>query len=251
MTVDTALLDAAALNNALWCDAVCRTHGRPGAFGPLLWETMLGAPRLYPDIVTLAGPAWAAAQHEAIAALVEGGRPGSWAIKDSHAALDLSPLGFRPLFDAQWISHPRAASGDTAMLRWRAVMDAADLAVWNGAWGEDAPFKPSLLAEDDVVLLAAHHGDALVAGAILNRGAGVIGLSNVFATPSWRDAAWRDLPAQASLLFGDAVLVGYQSGASLDHAVAGGFEVIGPLRVWSRPVDQSHGTGDSVGASRS
>jgi hypothetical protein len=245
MTTSADINDAAALNNALWCDAVCRTHDRPGIFGTLLWATKLGAPNLYPDVVTLAGPGSAAAQRHAIAALIERGRPGGWAIKDSFAALDLVPMGFRPLFDAQWIAHGGALSNDTPTLHWRAVMDAPSLAAWNAAWGESAPFKPGLLADDDVVFVAAHHGDTLVGGAILNHGAGVVGLSNVFAASRWQGTVWRDLPAQASRLFDGAMLVGYQSGASLDHAIASGFEAIGPLRIWSRPA----GRVDSVGAS--
>jgi hypothetical protein len=243
MSADTDLVDAAARNNALWCDAVCRTHGRPGSFDALMWATRLGAPRFYPDAVTLAGPASGKAQHKAIAALIEGGRPGGWAIKDSHAALDLSPLGFDALFDARWIARRVATPHGTAALRWRTIVDAPGLTAWNAAWGENAPFRQILLAEDDVVLLAAHHDGALVGGAILNRGAGVIGMSNVFALPPWRDAVWRDLPAQAARLFGDGMLVGYETGADLDRAAAGGFEAIGALRVWSRP------TSDSVGAS--
>ena len=35
----------AAHNNALWCDAVCRAHDRPGEFHDTLWLTRLGAPR--------------------------------------------------------------------------------------------------------------------------------------------------------------------------------------------------------------
>ena len=243
MTMDATLVEATARNNALWCDAVCRAHGRSGSFDTLLWATRLGAPRLYPDAVTIAGPASATAQYEAIVALTESGRSGGWAIKDSHAALDLTPLGFHPLFDAQWIAHRVTVPRDAAALRWRTVRDQSSLADWNAAWGDSAPFRSALLAEDDVVFLAAHHDDALVGGAILNRGAGVVGLSNVFALAPWRDAVWRDLPAQAARRFDDGMLVGYESGADLDRAVAGGFDIIGPIRVWSRP------TGDSGGAS--
>ena len=32
-----ALLHAAVVNNARWCDAVCRSHGYPGEFGGQLW----------------------------------------------------------------------------------------------------------------------------------------------------------------------------------------------------------------------
>jgi hypothetical protein len=32
-----ALLHAAVINNARWCDAVCRSHGYPGEFTGRLW----------------------------------------------------------------------------------------------------------------------------------------------------------------------------------------------------------------------
>jgi hypothetical protein len=32
----------AAHNNALWCDAICRAHDRPGEFHEALWLTRLG-----------------------------------------------------------------------------------------------------------------------------------------------------------------------------------------------------------------
>jgi hypothetical protein len=32
-----ALLHAAVINNARWCDAVCRSHSYPGEFGGRLW----------------------------------------------------------------------------------------------------------------------------------------------------------------------------------------------------------------------
>jgi hypothetical protein len=35
----------AAHNNAMWCDAVCRAHDRPGEFHEALWLTRLGTPR--------------------------------------------------------------------------------------------------------------------------------------------------------------------------------------------------------------
>jgi len=76
----------AARNNALWCDAVCRVHDRPGEFHDTLWLTRLGAPRFYPDAVTLSGVESAPAQIETIAALVGSTREREWAVKDSFQA---------------------------------------------------------------------------------------------------------------------------------------------------------------------
>jgi hypothetical protein len=49
-----ALLHAAVINNARWCDAVCRSHGYPGEFTGRLWIsarragfTVLGSLRVW------------------------------------------------------------------------------------------------------------------------------------------------------------------------------------------------------------
>jgi hypothetical protein len=224
----------AARNNALWCDAVCRAHDRPGVFDEVLWRVPLGAPPLYPDVVTLAGPIAADAQHQAIGALLAGGRHRDWAIKDSYAALDLSSLGFRPLFDASWITWPDAQAIASTGLQWRVIADSSGLIEWNEAWGKNAPFTPLLLASPDIAFVAATHDGAQVGGAILNRGAGVVGASNVFAQAPWHELVWRDLPALAARLFAGHRLVGYESGASLERACAAGFVPFGGLRVWQR-----------------
>src|SRR5215471_9267661 len=82
----------AARNNALWCDAVCRAHDRPGEFHDTLWLNRLGAPRFYPDAVTLSGVESAPAQIETIATLVGSAREREWAIKDSFQSLELNSL---------------------------------------------------------------------------------------------------------------------------------------------------------------
>jgi hypothetical protein len=233
--VMTDLIAVAARNNALWCDTVCRAHGRPGVFDELLWRVPLGALPLYPDVVTLAGPDAAGAQHSAIIELLAASRPRDWAIKDSYAALELSPLGFRPLFDASWIAGRSAQEGASTELQWHTVTDASGLTGWNAAWGTDAPFTPTLLASADIAFLAAVHDGAQVGGAILNRGAGVVGVSNVFVHAPWHEALWRDLPMVAARLFPGHTLVGYEGSADLGHATAAGFASLGKLRVWRRP----------------
>lgn len=228
------LIAAAVRNNALWCDAVCRAHGRPGVFDALLWHVPLGALPLYPDVVTLADGEAEAAQCRAISELLAGKRHRDWAIKDSHAALDLSPLGFRPLFDASWIAWPDIRPSTATGLQWRTITDAPGLVEWNTAWGSDAPFTPPLLASPDIAVLAAVDDGAQIGGAILNRGDGVVGVSNFFSRPPWNERVWRDLPAIAARQFAGERLVGYESGASLDDACAAGFAPLGELRVWHR-----------------
>ena len=47
------LLHAAVLNNARWCDAVCRSHGYPGEFTGRLWISARHALPFYPNAITL------------------------------------------------------------------------------------------------------------------------------------------------------------------------------------------------------
>ena len=72
-----ALLGAAVANNALWCDAVCRSHGYPGVFSPRLWTSARHALEFYPNAITLCPDVTAA---EAVAAWE---LPGRYAVKDS------------------------------------------------------------------------------------------------------------------------------------------------------------------------
>jgi hypothetical protein len=44
-----ALLHAAVINNARWCDAVCRSHGYPGEFTGRLWISAGHALPFYPN----------------------------------------------------------------------------------------------------------------------------------------------------------------------------------------------------------
>jgi len=48
-----ALLGAAVTSNALWCDAVCRSHGYPGAFSDRLWMSPDHDLEFYPNAITL------------------------------------------------------------------------------------------------------------------------------------------------------------------------------------------------------
>jgi hypothetical protein len=235
----------AAHNNALWCDAVCRAHDRPGEFHESLWFTRLGAPRFYPDAVTIGGVEAVPAQTEAIAALVGSTRQREWSVKDSFQSLDLKSLGFEPLFDAEWI----ALSGpvpDVGRTEYRStiVTSTAGLIAWERSWaGEEVNaaatsrsrvFLPWLLADTNVVFVSIQGDDGIVGGGILNRGAEVVGLSNLFGSAI--DMVWRSLVATAGKIFPGLPLVGYEGGDELAAAHRAGFETVGPLRVWRLPV---------------
>jgi hypothetical protein len=233
----------AAHNNALWCDAVCRAHDRPGEFHDTLWLTRLGTPRFYPDAVTVAGAEAAPAQMEAIADLVGSTRQREWVVKDSFQSLDLNSLGFEALFDAEWVAlsgPPTDVKHDPLEYRSTSVTSKAGLIAWEQSWaGEEvnaaavsAPrvFMPRLLADTNVVFVSIQGDGGIVGGGILNRGAEVVGVSNLFG--STIDMVWRSLTAMAGEFFPGLPLVGYDRGYELAAAHQAGFETVGPLRVW-------------------
>ena len=239
------LIAQAARNNALWCDKVCAAHGRPGEFHETLWLNRRGVPRYYPDAVTLAGAGSAAAQTEAIAALVESPRQSAWTVKDSFACLDLDKQGFLPLFDAEWLHMQapiRDASRQSENLQWRRVSSGADLIGWEQEWAATDPdvgksrlFTPGLLSEPDILFVRLLVNGATVGGGILNCGPGIVGLSNLFVRSIDLEAAWRGLVRAAATTFPGLALVGYDRGDELAAAHRVGFATIGPLRVWRRP----------------
>jgi len=236
----------AAYNNAMWCDAVCRAHDRPGEFHDALWLTRQGTPRFYPDVVTTAGAEAAPAQLKAIADLIGSTRRREWFVKDSFHCLHLNSLGFEPLFDAEWIAMSgvrpdvrRYQPSDRSTI----VTDEAGLSAWERSWvGEHANaaatppprvFMPRLLADDGVVFISTQGEDGSAGGGILNRGAGVVGLSNLFG--SHMDRVWQSLIAMAAKVFPGLPLVGYEHGDDLAAAKSVGFETIGPVRIWRLP----------------
>ena len=143
------LLGAAVTSNALWCDAVCRSHGYPGAFSGRLWMSPDHDLEFYPNAITLRPDV---AAPETVAAR-DPSRP--YAVKDSFARLNLAPEGLELLFDAEWIACSTAPAGPgRSDLCWDTVADARELGLWETAWAQadssDGPlFRPGLLAVHD------------------------------------------------------------------------------------------------------
>jgi hypothetical protein len=242
---------SAARNNAAWCDALCRSHGIGGRWHPDCWVSEAPPPPGYPDAITLGRDVTA---DELLARVPRlDSRPGC-SIKDSFASLDLIRHGFEVLFPAAWIAHdagPGAPSGTAGLLDWMIVASDDELAAWEAAWcatSSDAVppeariFPPALLMDDDVTITAAHdpHG-RVVAGAVLNRGGGVVGVSNVFDVrdPEVDDAGvgldvWRGCLASAATIAPGAGVVGYELADDVGPALDAGFREVGLLRVWIR-----------------
>ncbi|MCX5578334.1 hypothetical protein [Kaistia terrae] len=230
------LVRLAARNNADWCDAVCRAWGRPGEFSGSLWLNRHPVPRFYPNAVTLT-PDNGEAQHAAVAMLATALDAG-FAVKDSFAALDLVPLGLTPLFSATWIFRPPgrpAPTGDDG-LDWKVVSTPQAFDAWRAGWSGDdpapSPFAPGLLQNSAITLIGGWRGDAVFAGAALNRSTAALGWSNVFG-PAESSAACRAAALRFALdLAGERPIIGYEQGDALAQSLELGFQPAGPLTIW-------------------
>lgn len=158
------------------------------------------------------------------------------------AQIEVTPdqTRFRPLFDATWIGHAAVMplpSDVASDVDWRTVRDAALLTSWEAACSgeaarpEEPVFRPALLADREVAVLAGVRDGRVIAGVVANRSDSVTGISNLFVpddVPALRAAA---LAAVAAAFPGTA-LVGYEHGDDLAAMLALGFTALGPLRVW-------------------
>jgi hypothetical protein len=250
--------EQAAGNNAAWCHAVCKAHGGEGEWGEGWWRNRLPSPLFYPNLVTLT-PGPAEAQVAAVRELLRAGLPGEFGVKDSFGALDLSPLGFRVLFEAEWLGRP-AGGPEAPEASVRRVTTEAELAAWEAGWqgGASGPrlFLPKLLEDPEIAFLGVWDGGGVVAGLAVNRSRRgfqphttddgrpttddrrretVVGVSNIFL-PAENGERWRAaLLGAAEAVFPGLPLVGYEHGADLRAMQALGFESLGGLRVWTAP----------------
>ena len=218
--------ETAARNNADWCNVVCRSHDIATAFDDGRWVALRRSPPMYPDAVTLVGDLRA---DEALRGV---DTSAGCSVKDSFASLDLSPDGFRVLFDAEWIRRPPTGPRDHSGLTWTPVRSAEALRAWAASHGGGEIFRPALLEDPTVLVLTAHDGDVLLGGAVGNRSADAVGISNVFITAGDDDRIWAGAIHAISARFPGLPLVGYEAGADLVAARRAGFVSTGPLRVW-------------------
>jgi hypothetical protein len=161
----------AARNNAEWCDVVCRTHRVETSFDHDAWLALHRSPPLYPDAVTLTDQAGSGILRRIDSS-------SGCSVKDSFAALDLSPHGFDVLFDAEWIHRPAPRPTANDSLTWHLVRTPEELQAWATAHGGGAVFRTTLLHDLNVAIVAAWDGDTVAAGAIGHRGTAAVGISN-------------------------------------------------------------------------
>jgi hypothetical protein len=245
---DIDLITAAAFNNAVWCDAVCQALGCDTDFVDDLWINSGTSPPFYPNAISLTRDG-ADAQGRRIREMVQAGLPDGWTEKDAFGTLNLGELGFRVLFEAEWIGLPadRPLREVAAPGPWIPAISDAALVAWEAAWRSaqvKAPgevpsrvFMPDLLDDPDIVLLAAHRAGRIVAVVVANRsddGSGpVAGVSNLVLPGPDRGAFRAAAVGAVRSAFPGLPLVGYEGGAELEAMVALGFDRLGPLRVWT------------------
>jgi hypothetical protein len=137
------------------------------------------------------------------------------------------------------------ADAGAESLQWSRAATPRDQADWESEWepwsGDartaraDRPrFPASLLAHGDIAFCLGRRDGQVVAGGVLSAHADVVGLNNSFGAPEEMDACRRGLIREAARLFPGQPLCGYDRPPGLAHALAQGFAVVGPLRVWLR-----------------
>jgi hypothetical protein len=218
-------------HRAEWCDALTRQHGIEGRFHAGFWSSPVRTPDYYPDAVTLHRKV-TVAQVLSDIDVSEG-----CSVKDSFACLDLGAAGFRPLFGAEWVAKHPGDRRPTCPRDWSALSTEDELRRWQASWvvapGGSSFFRPALLKDATIAVLACLDGDLVVAGAIAIRSATVVGVSNVFDGTGDLDSAWAAAATAAATLWGGLPIVGYGSGDDLAAAHSAEFKSIGELVVWS------------------
>lgn len=241
-------IDLAVLNNVHWYESMFAAQGLSSETDGRVWRSHATPPPFHSNLVVIA-PDTTETEIEAYAAGIEQQRPKTgWSLKDSHAALDLSPLGCTMLFAADWIWHdpvPAAGPPIKPHLSWRRLSAPADLAAWENAWSGAAAnetaspqarqFPDSLLASPDHAFFGGLLDGKILAGGIVNRSPGAVGLSNIFAPPELLGETWTMLVSAIAAAFPGAPIVGYERGDDLDMARSAGFVAIGKLRIWCWP----------------
>ncbi|GAA2191433.1 hypothetical protein [Micromonospora lupini] len=214
--------EAAAHDNAQWCAAVCASHALTGRIDADAWSVARRSPQWYPDAVTLRP----GVDPEALLARIDAGAGAS--VKDSFADLDLSAYGFRVLFEAQWIHRrPTDPPADPPLTP---VTTPEGLAAWASAHGGGELFRPALLADPRIRVLARHDERGAVVGGAVVSGDDPSGVSNLFSHVGDPEAIWRAVVASRR----GVALVGYETAPDLPPARRAGFLPAGPLRVWLR-----------------
>jgi hypothetical protein len=207
-----------------WYEEIFAMHRIGSVLEDGLWSSLAAPPPLHSDAVAVEPTVRAEQVVDRLAGRQHAG------VKDSFSTIDLSAAGMELLFSATWIHRAPAAAGRTA---WREVRGATELARWNAGWDTAEVLLPALLDRAHLRILERVGGGDVTGGAIARLGSGVVEVSNVHGIGG-HAVDWSELAAAIAELFPGRPIVGYEHGADLDAALAGGFDPVGELRVWVR-----------------
>ena len=112
----------------------------------------------------------------------------------------------------------------------RSTIDILATSNMPGRWASEGKGLP--IDDPNFALFTGRRGFRVVAGGMLYRSEGVVGLSNVVAEAADAVAVWRSLILLSAQTFPRLPLVGYESGGELAAALDAGFEIGDPLRIW-------------------
>ncbi|WP_369056384.1 hypothetical protein [Kineococcus terrestris] len=214
-----------------WYEDLCALHGVGSVISEGVWSAAGAPPPLHSDAVVVEPGVTAERLEQRLAGREHAG------VKDSFATLDLTGAGMRLLFSATWVHRRPAAAADRAAGPgrgpWTRVRTREELAEWTALHDTGAVLLPALLRRGHFAVLARRVDGRTVAGAVARLGSGAVDVSNTYAVEGHR-LDWAELAGAVAALFPARPLVGYQRGADLADAVAGGFDAVGDLRVWVR-----------------
>jgi len=228
----------AILNNASWCEAVCKSNRSPGETLKMIWLNKNSVPPLYPNAITLE-PISINNNEKVMYRLIDSIPHDNFTVKDSYADLDLASNGFSILFEAEWIVYsdldyitPKDYSG------WKIIKNKVDFEKWNSAWlkknSTGKEFTLSLLFDKDTHFLGRFLRGEITNGAILYKSNGVFGLSNAFSTTKIDNKMYQDIVCLTRKKISLLPIVGYEREMDLKSAIEAGFESIGHFKVWSK-----------------
>lgn len=225
-----------AANNAAWINMAVSALGISGEFTPVLWQNVNDMPPIFPNADTLGGTI--AQKMSAIEQLVETRSGRVVAIKDSWAELDLSPLGFDILFEAHWLyRHPHPLPIPQSDLDIEPITTADRLHDFALACnGPDIPtevYSPSLLNTPEITWLAGQKDRQIIAGVTAVKAEGLNGINNYFGES---DLHKQHIIAAAINVFPDLPASTYTRTSSVPLFLDLGFETVGNLRIWLRPI---------------
>lgn len=245
--MDPSKTELAILNNVQWYEGIFTAHGLSFETNPLVWLSHERPPPFHSNLVVLSKAATLKQVETFVDQIARVPGLGGWSMKDSYACLELGPLGFSQLFEANWIwMDPLALEtrDTTSILTWTRISSATEMSDWEGTWAGDPTYKSAAVRQrqfpDQMLLdrryafLAGRSLGEIVAGAILNQSPDAVGVSNVFAQPNLIAEVWPAVARFAAKEFHGVPLVGYERGAALQAAQHAGFLPIGRLRVWCR-----------------